>query len=473
MFYVKNRVAKLSASRLVILAAIFIFWVSTRSAAYQIATAPQNEAVITRTKATAPSIAETDRLVLELQERIRKAPKEFARYDDLGAAYYQKARESGDIEYYNLAEQTLKQSLELAPADFSSADPLVHISLVYMGQHRFNDALEAAQRAIALGSGNLAAFAVEGDAFTDMGDYDQGLAAYETVQKLGSATVSSLRLSYMLDSRLAYIRFLHGDSTNAIRLMNTAVEAALQTRQPKENLAWLYFELGERYFQAGDLVSAGLAYSSGVESDSNHYRSLAGLAKVRAAEGKLEESARLYQRSVEIIPFPVYLAELADVYRKMGRVQAAAEQDDLVEYIGHLGQLNQVLANRELALFYADRGIKLPEALTLAQNELKIRRDVYTWDTLAWVLYKNHRYDEASAAIQKSLSLNTADSLLLFHAGMIKCSLAQYSQAKELLGRALHLNPRFHVFYADLAKQTLTELSHPDGANRRSQDAAR
>ena len=271
-----------------------------------------------------------------------------------------------------------------------------------MGEHRFNDALETAQRAIALGSGNLAAFAVEGDAFTDQGEYDQAFSAYETVQKLGSATDSPLRLAYMVDSRFAYLRFLHGDSVDAIRLMNRAVEAALQTQQPKENLAWLYFELGERYFQAGDLASAGLAYSSGIDADSYHYRSLAGLAKVRAAEGKLEESARLYQRSVEIIPFPVYLAELADVYRKMGKPKAAAEQDDLVEYIGHLGQLNQVLANRELALFYADRGIKLLEALTLARNELKVRRDIYTWDTLAWVLYKNARYDEASAAIETS-----------------------------------------------------------------------
>ena len=131
--------------------------------------------------------------------------------------------------------------------------------------------------------------------------------------------------------------------------MKSAIAAALQTNVPRENLAWLYFELGERYFQTGDLEKAGLAYQSGIAADLNHYRSLAGLAKVRAAQGELEESIRLYQRSIAVIPFPVYVAELGDVYKKAGRMKEAQQQYDLIEYIGHLGKLNQVLANRELA----------------------------------------------------------------------------------------------------------------------------
>ena len=56
---------------------------------------------------------------------------------------------------------------------------------------------------------------------------------------------------------------------------------------------------------------------------------------------------------------------------------------------------------------------------------------------------------------------------------MIKRSLAQYSQAKQFLERALQLNPHFHVFYADLAKQTLSELSHAGSEDARSPNAAR
>jgi tetratricopeptide (TPR) repeat protein len=402
--------------------------------------------------------SETDKQIQALQDQIKKAPGDYAAYDGLGSAFFQKARETGDIAYYDLAEQTLKKALALTPGDFRSADPLVHMALVYMGEHRFAEALAYAQKAIGTGSGNLAAFAIEGDAYTDMGDYEDAAAAYNTVQALGRAISSPLALAYMSDSRMAYLCFLRGDSEEAVRLMKSAIGAALQTNVPRENLAWLYFELGERYFQAGDLGNADLSYQSGVTADPNHYRSLAGLAKVRAAQGRFEESIRLYQRSIAIIPFPVYVAELGDVYKKVGRVKEAQQQFDLVEYIGHLGKLNQVLANRELALFYADHGIKLPQALELARKELEIRHDIYTWDTLAWVLYKNGRFQEAAEAIDKALSLHTNDSLLLFHAGMIFHSLAKDSDAEDFLNRALKINPHFHVFQADIASRTLEGL---------------
>jgi tetratricopeptide (TPR) repeat protein len=404
------------------------------------------------------SASETDRQVKTLQDQVRKEPASYAGYDKLGSALFQKARETGDISYYDLAEQSLKKALELAPQDFRLADALVHMALVYMGEHRFSEALAYAQKAIATGSGNLAGFAIEGDAYTDMGDYDEAAAAYNAGQTLGAATTSPLTLAYMNNSRLAYLRFLHGDTEEAIELMKSAIEAALQGSIPRENLAWLYFELGERYFQSGEPDNAARAYQAGIEADPSHYRSLAGLAKVRASQGKLAESMQLYQRSIAIIPFPVYVAELGEVYEKAGRMKEAQQEYDLVEYIGHLSKLNQVLANRELALFYGDHGIKLPEALELARKELEVRHDIYTWDTLAWVLYKNGRLTEACTAIDKALRLRTNDPLILFHAGMIYHGLDKDSIAESLLKGALETNPHFHILQAELAQRTLEDI---------------
>src|ERR1700683_610324 len=416
-------------------------------------------------------VSETDQQIQTLQHQMKQAPDDYTGYDGLGSAFFQKARETGDIAYYDLADQTIKKALALVPQDFRAADPLVHMALVCMGEHRFSDALAYAQKAIGTGSGNLAAFAIEGDAYTDMGDYDEAAAAYHTVQSLGRAILSPLSLAYMSDSRMAYLCYLRGDSAEAIRLMKSAIAAAFQTDVPRENLAWLYFELGERYFQTGDLGNADVSYQRGTAADPNHYRSLAGLAKVRAAQGKTEESIQLYQRSIAIIPFPVYVAELGDVYKKAGRVDEARQQYDLVEYIGHLSKLNMVLANRELALFYADQGIKLPEALEFARKELDVRHDVYTWDTLAWVLYKNSRLQEAAESINKALSLHTDDSLILFHAGMIYRSLAQDSDAEDFLTRALKANPHFHVFQAEVATRTLELIARSRNRDLRSSNA--
>jgi len=421
---------------------------------------PQATALTRGGHAGLGAITATDERIAVLQNQVKESPDDYSRYDHLGAAYFQKARETGDIAYYELAEKTLNRSVALMPRNPTTVDPLVDLALVYMGEHRFTDALISTQQAIAAGTGNLVAFATEGDAYIDIGEYEQAAAAYDTLRTLGGAIASPLTLAYMADSRLSYLKFLSGETAESIRLMNQATVAALQLNIPKENLAWLYYEWGQRYFQAGDLQHADMAYSSALAADPGHYRSLAGLAQVRAAQEKLDDSIKLYKASVAIVPLPQYIADLGDIYLKTGQNREAQEQYDLVEYIGHLGKLNQVLHNRDLALFYADRGMKLTEAVQLARDELAVRQDIYTWDALAWVLFKNHQLPEAKQAIDKAQRLHTNDPILLFHAGMIEHALGNDAAGQDDLRRALAINPHFHIFYAQQAADALAEVSH-------------
>jgi tetratricopeptide (TPR) repeat protein len=413
----------------------------------------------------ASSVTSTDQQIWASQELAKRSPSDYTAYDQLGLAYLQKTRETADVAYFGLAEKALSKSLELAPKDFRAADPLVHMALVSMGEHNFKAALMYSQKAIALGAGNLPAFALEGDAYTDLGEYDKAQSAYDALRAIGTVSTSSLSLDYLLDSRIAYLHFLTGDTPGSIVLMKTAIAAGLQTNVPKENLAWLYFELGERYWQAGDLNGAASSYESGVSIDPTHYRSLAGLAKVRAAQGRFKESANLYEQSIAVVPFPQYIAELGDVWERLGERQRAQDEFDLVEYIAGLGTLNRVLANRELALFYADHDIHPLQALQLARAELSLRKDIYTWDTLAWALFKNGQLQEARECSANALRLNTADSLLFFHAGMIRHALGQDSEAAEFLDRALKLNPHFHIRYAEVASETLVAIRSAKASN--------
>ncbi len=111
--------------------------------------------------------------------------------------------------------------------------------------------------------------------------------------------------------------------------------------------------------------------------------------------------------------------------------------------------------NRDLALFYADHDIKLDEALALAHKEFEVRHDIYTWDALAWALYKNGKYQEAGDAMRPCAAPWYAGRSLVFHAGMIASRLGQTRQAKDRLQRALRINPHFHVIYSDVAAQQL------------------
>src|ERR1700727_724863 len=62
--------------------------------------------------------SETDTQIQALQKHVKEAPGDYAGYDGLGSAFFQKARETGDSDYYDLAGQTLTKALPPAPPKF-------------------------------------------------------------------------------------------------------------------------------------------------------------------------------------------------------------------------------------------------------------------------------------------------------------------------------------------------------------------
>jgi tetratricopeptide (TPR) repeat protein len=409
-----------------------------------------------------PHATGTERVIQSMQSRVQHNPKDPAAYSALGAAFFQRARETGDVEDFQLAEQALNKSLDLNNADFSADAAYSTMAEVCMGEHRFSDAIIYAQKALALGSGDLSSFAIVGDANADMGEYERAAVAYSRLDISGDTT-SEPHTVYVRDSRTSYLKFVSGDTAGAIRLMQSAVAAGTEARLPAENLAWLFYELGEYEFQAADVAAANNAYLGALNIHPGDYRALAGLGKLRGNQGRYAEAIKLYQAAIAVVPMPIYVAELGDLYIKAGNPAEARKQYQLVQYIGLLGHINQVLHNRDLALFYADHDMKLDEALALAHKEFEVRHDIYTWDALAWALYKNGRYQEASDAMENALRPGARDALLFFHAGMIAKQLGQNALAKERLQESLSINPYFHVIYAGVAAQQLMLLQDQPG----------
>lgn len=418
-----------------------------------------------------PQPTATNHLIHTAQVTVARNPKDAAGYAGLGAAYFQRARETGDVSDYQLAEESLAKSLDLNSADFSADAALGTMAEICMGEHRFTDALGFAQKSLSLGTGDLSPFAIVGDAYADMGEYDKAAAAYSKLTPRDMTLAP--RAAYARDSRLAYLKFIAGDTQGAIHLMKTAVTEGIEAQLPSENLAWLYYELGEFSAQAGDAASADAAYLAALTTHPGDYRALASLAKLRANNGRYAEAIDLYQKAIAVVPMPIFIAELGDLYAKLGDQASARKQYALVEYIGLLGHINQVLHNRDLALFYADHDTKLSEALNLAQKELEVRRDVYTWDALAWALYKNGKLEEAGKASEKAMQFGTQDALLLFHAGIIADALGYREQARGELEKALQINPHFHLTYTDLAQQKLHVLEAKTASKGDSNVAAR
>jgi tetratricopeptide (TPR) repeat protein len=388
-----------------------------------------------------------DRTIQFYQRLLQRQPRDATTYYRLGDAYIQKARETGDITYVDLAEQALRKCLEIAP-DHSGAAR--HLAYALYSRHAFEDAAAQAAKAIALNPLDSHAYGILGDAHLEVGRYDPARQAYQRMMQL--------RDDLYAYSRLSGLKSLQGDPQGAIADLERAIQSGQAEGRPPESIAWVLWQLGNEYAAVGKLSEAEAKYLQALDVLPQYYRALAGLAHVRAAQQRYAEAIGLYQQALAIIPLPDYAAALGDVYAKAGQPEAARKYYDLVEYIGYLSTLNKALYNRELAYFYADHDLKLPEALDLARRELEVRKDIYAYDVLAWALYKNDRPQEALPAMTEALKLGTQDARLFFHAGMIYHRLGDAIKAQEYLRRALTTNPHFHVLHASVAERTLGEI---------------
>lgn len=386
-----------------------------------------------------------DRQIRAAQGVIERVPKSSAGYNLLASAYMQKARETGDFGYNARAEEALKRSFQAAPDNHDATRLQAYLLLTF---HRFNEALPVAQRAVAQSPKDYEAHGALVDALVELGRYEEARKAVQTMLDVRPYTASYARASYL--------RALYGDTEGAIEAMRMAVQSA-NPGNP-ENLAWCLVYLGDELTNAGRLGEAEREYDRALFSFPDYYLALAAKARARVTAGDTNAAIELYQRAQERVPSPETAIELGDLYTKLGRDDEAKKQYELVEFIERSSAASGTYS-RQLALFYADRGIKLDEALTIARRERDSRSDIYTCDALAWVLYKRGEFAEAKKSIDEAMRLGTRDPKILYHAGMIYKEINEPQAAAKYLKLALAINPSFDVLQADVAKQTLQRIS--------------
>jgi tetratricopeptide (TPR) repeat protein len=393
----------------------------------------------------------TDERILFFQAQLARDPDYYLNYNRLALAYTQKARETGDISYYDLAEKALFKSLQLESQHEEAAAAFAQLGAVEFAEHRFPEALVSSERALKLGD-DPAARALAGDAQLEMGNYPEAAAQFATLATTDDSQ-PHFGSDYLSATRRASLAWIHGDVSQAISLMRQATVLSEKAHLPAENVAWTYFMLGEQMFQSGNIRGAEAEVNASLAAYPSYHRALAAMGQVRTAQLRFDDAADYYRRAIAVIPLPTYASALGDIYYRIGKTAEGERQYALVEYIAQLGALSKQAYNRELALFYADHDRQLPQALALARKELELRHDVYTWDALAWALLKNDQAREARDAMQKALTTGTQDSLLYFHAAAIERKLGSGQQSAQYAQRALAINPEFHVRYADQARE--------------------
>jgi tetratricopeptide (TPR) repeat protein len=373
---------------------------------------------------------------------IEKTPDSPIGYVQLAALYIRKARETGDFSLNSKAETAVNRALEIQSDDASARKLQASLNLTF---HRFQTALELGQKLQKEYPNDAFVYGILTDANVELGNYKEAIDAAQKMVDLKPNTASY--------ARIGHIRSLNGESAGAIEMMTLAAKTA--DPKDKEAQSWCLVQIGKEYTKTGDYAKAEKVIDEALQNFPNYYLALTEKGIVRAAQNDSDAAIKFLTEAQNRVPQTETIIVLGDVYAKQGDAEKAKQQFDLAETV------EQNFGNtdlRRLALLWADKDVRLDEALAIATREHDARKDIYTADIYAWCLYKNGKFQEAKAAATEAMKLKTNDARILYHAGMIEKSLGNKAEAIKFLQLALKTNPQFDFLQAEKAQTALTEL---------------
>jgi len=363
--------------------------------------------------------------------------------NQLGEAYLQKGRETGDPSYYGRAEALFDRARRIRPRD---ADALIGLGTLALARHDFPEALGLARRARRLSPDTIRSYAVLVDAEVELGRYG---AAERSLQRMVDA-----KPNLAAYARVSYFRELHGDLPGAVEAMELAVSAGGGSA---ESTAYVQTLLGTLEFTRGRLAAARRAYGAALERLPGYVPAQAGMARVDAARGRLGRAVGRYAKVTERLPLPEYVvaqgeAELAD-----GDRRGARERFDLMDAQRRLLSAAGVNTDVEFALFEADHGNRR-RGVELGRQAWSDAPSVRSADALGWALTRAGKPEAGLRMARRALALGSRDPLFLVHAGLSARAAGRPELARRWLRRALADNPRFSPLWAPRARRALRSL---------------
>jgi tetratricopeptide (TPR) repeat protein len=380
------------------------------------------------------------------QGRVEENPADRLSRVQLGQSLLGLARESGDLTLYERAERQLRIAAGDAPTDPSAQAGL---AAALAAQHEFSAALDLLTRVQAERPDDDNLLAAVADAHLDLGDYDEAFAAVDEL-------VDRLPPNPATLSRQARVAALTGRNDKAVEDAEEALRLSAAIGLRPSAAASMWFQLAFFQYQAGEVDDAESSVRSALTVDDGHLPSRELLGRVLVAQGGLDDAAALYEDLLATSPAADLHGLLAEVYEAQGRSEEADEQVELGLALAEEQVGRFPAERRHLAGFFADHDPV--RFLELAEQDVAARRDVYGLDLLAWAQHLNGDTAAARETMEEALALGTEDAPLLYHAGMIEAAAGNDGDARDLLTRALDLNPGFDIGDVRLAVGTLASL---------------
>jgi hypothetical protein len=285
--------------------------------------------------------------------------------------------------------------VELAVKDApGNVQAWVLLAWVRMIEHRFNDALAAAQRAERLAPDHPRLLALKSDALVELGRYDEAVSVTQHLVDVAPGIPAW--------TRAAHLRFLLDDLDGAIEIMGMAARAGAQNGEAS---AWVWLDLARLYLDAGNPRAASGAIAMAE-------RAAPGLAATRSIEARLKlvqgDARAALGASRQALAIQPSAEAALTAWRIARQLKDAGLEKHLAALLEGFAKLDRERSRRALAEYFSDSG-QLKLALECAREEHAARPDIYSEATLARVLQRAGDAPEAQRHARAALALNTPD----------------------------------------------------------------
>jgi tetratricopeptide (TPR) repeat protein len=379
-------------------------------------------------------------------QAVRVRPRSSDGWVRLGDALTAQSRATLDHSLYRKIRAIYFQAHQL---DETNASALAGLAWASGACHHFEESIIWARLALKADPEMPAAYGILGDAAVELERYEEAAVHYQKML--------DLRPDLGAYARAAHLLYLEGNVTRAMILMRKAIDAGAGD---PEQAAWVVAELGMMQAREGASTAAVRLIDAWLEKLPENPTLLAASGHAHMTANEDAAAIAALQRAAAITPQHATLAALHDLYLAAGR------NDDADRVTGQIEQLHRQLeqdhihgSEGELARFYADRGVKLDEAVRLAQKEYSDHPGTRAADTLAWAYFRAGRATEAQKLLPEILNRSVADPAMLYHVALIEEASGKVTDARRHLHAALSRDPRFNPVHAPLAREALRRLS--------------
>ncbi|MEG4589337.1 hypothetical protein QUA54_29590 [Microcoleus sp. MOSTC5] len=363
----------------------------------------------------------------------------------LAGVYLKMARATGEGGWFLLAEQAAQRSIADLPFDNKGA--LLVLARIAEARHDFATALRFAKQ---VGFDNEDAIALSVTSHLATGKVSEANAAAEAlvnrIPNLGSLTLRAL------------VRESQGRDAEVLQDYRQAMAA----EEPGEvaGSARARSLLGRFYARRGQFVQAkalflealrlvpryplALIYLADLETRQGNYREAEGYySKVSAYSGGV---ATVFDRTVDrgMARVKELEGDAIESRRLRDKAEAGLRQEQVSGGFGHRRDLASLLLEK-------GRSQDVAEALALMQEEVKIRRDAVTLDTLAWALSAAGEWQKADRVMAEILRSGIRDAGMFYRAGAIARTLGKDAESRAYFQKSKEIDPSFD----DLSRQAL------------------